>query len=92
VIGAAAAWVEAASYVVSLVLVGAFLVPAGFGDGGPHEAVAPASDHHAMLHVLDIVAHPVAGSALVVLALAVWFTWMGRVLRRSSSAPVFTRG
>lgn len=68
--GAVAALVAAATYVIGLGLMGAYLVPAGFGDGGPAERLSFLLDHQTTLYAWYLVLYVVGGAALVVLTVA----------------------
>lgn len=68
--GALAALVAAATYLIGLGLMGAYLVPAGFGDGGPADELAFLLDHRTTLYAFYLVLYLVGGVALAVLAVA----------------------
>lgn len=70
--GGVAALVKAATYVVGLGLVAAYLAPRGFLDaqGDPAASLAFLLDHPALLYVWYLVLYLVGGAALVVLSLA----------------------
>lgn len=68
--GGLAALVQAAAYVVGFGLLAAYLLPEGYDEGGPAEAVRFMADHRAVLDAWYTIIYLVAGATLVVLALA----------------------
>lgn len=68
--GGVAALAKAATYVLGLGVMGAFLVPAGFGEGGPADEVAFLVEHQAVLAAWYGTLYLLGGVALVVLVVA----------------------
>lgn len=70
-VAAWAAFVKAATYVAGFVVLGAYLGPAGFGEGGPEAAVAFLVEHQGALYAWYAVLYLLGGLALVALVLGV---------------------
>ena len=68
--GGVAALIEAATYVVGLVLFAAVLAPYTIEDPDPGESVAFLADNQAIMYIWNLIIYVVNGVFLVVLALA----------------------
>lgn len=68
--GAAAAFAKAATYLIGFGVLGAYLAPAGFGDGGPEQRLSFLIGHQSTLYAWYFVLYVLGGVALTVLTIA----------------------